>query len=236
MRAANSLQVLRAAPAAPLAAVARGDGGGGEGNSPDRDPPASTAFMDTIQVGFAGIDLRNGNNSPTGTVSIFTRTGSSDPEMATHPHTSPQERLHVHTPRQQGPGEDRALKRICARAFSAARLLSSWHPGWPLAQHTCPGLSLFDLGSLSSSPWVHLVSRGPTAGPLRSEASFPWRTSSPLCLKTPLPALPRTLLSLPAPLTLQAFPVCLPSAVSELPEGRDCCRLGSLLCPAQNLT
>lgn len=185
--------------------------GQGRGDSPDRDPPALTAFMDTIQVGFAGIDLRNGNNSPTRTVSIFTRTGSSDPEMATLPHTSPQERLHVHTPRQQGPGEDRALKRICARAFSAARLLSSWHPGWPLAQHTCPGLSLSLISAAS------LQVRGCTSsavgllpGLCGQRPASPGGLPCPLCFKNTSPRTPQDPAFSPSTSHAAGFP-CLPA-------------------------
>lgn len=60
----------------------------GQGDSPDCDPPAETVFMDTIQVGFAGVHLWNGN-SLTRTAPTFTRTGSGGLEMATPPHLSP---------------------------------------------------------------------------------------------------------------------------------------------------
>lgn len=130
-----------------------------------------------------------------------------------HPHTSPQERLHVQTPRQQGPDEDRALKRICACSVLSctAALL--------LAPRLAPGTAHLPLSLFPRSRWLPSRSVGAPRQPwsiLQASGVRGWllREDFPPHSQTPFRALPRTLLSLSAPLTLQAFPVRLFSAVT----------------------
>lgn len=153
-----------------------------------------------------------------------------------HPHTSPQECLQVQTPQQQGPDEDRALKGICAcgvLSCTAALLLApGLGPGTAhLPRSLSPPISVASLQARGGTSLATVLPLGLCGQRPASHGGLPAPLSN-TSLRTPQdPAFS------PGTSHAAGFP-CSPVLCCHgvLPEGRDCCRLGSLLCPAQNLT